>query len=59
MDEFKSHVGEYVIFDGANTLFTKSFDQAIKVGEKIYGENTAFIVRKVGAVPLLSNLVKK
>ena len=59
MPDFLKHSGEYIIFDGANHLFSDTFAHAVDTGEKIYGSNTAFIVRKIGVAPSLSSLIKK
>lgn len=56
---FKEHENEYLIFNSGKEFFTKSFAEALKKGEKEFGEDTGFVVRKVSKqVPVLSALVK-
>lgn len=60
IDGFKAdQTGNYIVFDGLNHFFSESFPKAIQMGEKAFGENSGFVVRKIGAVPTFSNLVKK
>ena len=55
----KQHTGKYVAFNGSELLVHDSFSTAIEEGGKKFGENSGFVVRKIGYTPILSHLVKK
>jgi hypothetical protein len=55
--KFSEHKGEYVVFNDGQHFFASEFEDAVTKGVSIYGEKTGFAIRKVGHVPVFSNLV--
>jgi hypothetical protein len=43
----KSHFGQYVVFNGVKAEYSSDLGSALKKGDKIFGESTGFVVRKI------------
>jgi hypothetical protein len=55
----KEYSGQYISFDGKDHEFFNTFGDAVKYGDKTFGESSGFVVRKIGTTPILSNLVRE
>ncbi len=54
----RTHFNSYVLFNNGEKRFYDSFKDAVFSGEKIYGDNVGFVVRKITNEKCILNLVK-
>ena len=56
---YKKYSGKYAVYNKGKIEFSNTFENGIKKGDKLFGENAGFVVRKVQSfIPVLSSFVK-
>ena len=59
MSGLSALAGKYVVFNGAEKFIGETFSSAMTMGNRKFGAESGFVVRKIGSAPVLSHLVIK